>query len=364
MKICILGDSLSSLSLALMFVNKNIYVDLYTDKTKKKILSTRTIGISSSNINFFNEKILKINSKKLWGINEIEVYTEKHDKKILDFKKKNKSLFSLIKNKELYFLLLKKLQKNKLFKKNYINNNIFYKNLLTKNKYDLIFNCDDHNMISKKFFFKKINKDYNDVAYTTIINHSNLSNNNSASQIFTKNGPIAFLPISKNQTSVVYSVNSKGNNLNEKKIIELIKKYNSKYLINNHEKINTFKLKSINLRKYYFQNIIAFGDLIHKIHPLAGQGFNMTLRDLQAIYKIIQNKIDLGLRIDNSVAIEFEKKMKHKNFIFSNGIDLIYEFFNFDRKIRSNNLSRIIKFIGNNKPINKLFISFADKGLI
>ena len=30
---------------------------------------------------------------------------------------------------------------------------------------------------------------------------------------------------------------------------------------------------------------------------------------------------------------EFEKKTKHMNFIFSNGVDFIYEFFNFDRKI-------------------------------
>ena len=38
-----------------------------------------------------------------------------------------------------------------------------------------------------------------------------------AVQIFTKNGPLAFLPISKNKTSIVYSVrNSK--NFNKKKI--------------------------------------------------------------------------------------------------------------------------------------------------
>ena len=37
-------------------------------------------------------------------------------------------------------------------------------------------------------------------------------------------------------------------------------------------------------------NILAFGDLLHKIHPLAGQGFNMTIRDMTNLIKIIKIK--------------------------------------------------------------------------
>ena len=75
----------------------------------------------------------------------------------------------------------------------------------------------------------------------------------------------------------------------------LIKKYNPIYSI---KKINTwsnFKLKSSSLRNYYKDNILAFGDLLHKIHPLAGQGFNMSLRDIRLLSDLIDNKINLGL---------------------------------------------------------------------
>ena len=48
-------------------------------------------------------------------------------------------------------------------------------------------------------------KNYNSFAYTTIIKHEKLKNNK-AIQIFTKKGPLAFLPISETETSVVYSV--------------------------------------------------------------------------------------------------------------------------------------------------------------
>ena len=41
---------------------------------------------------------------------------------------------------------------------------------------------------------------------TTVIKHEKILNN-VATQIFTKRGPLAFLPISKDSTSVVYSIN-------------------------------------------------------------------------------------------------------------------------------------------------------------
>ena len=56
------------------------------------------------------------------------------------------------------------------------------------------------------------------------------------------------------------------------------------------DKIENFDLKSIILRSYYHNNILAFGDLLHRIHPLAGQGFNMTIRDIILLIKIIKKK--------------------------------------------------------------------------
>ena len=48
-------------------------------------------------------------------------------------------------------------------------------------------------------------------------------------------------------------------------------------------KIEKFELKSLILRSYFHKNILAF-DLLHKIHPLAGQGFNMTIRDIKTLF--------------------------------------------------------------------------------
>ena len=242
-------------------------------------------------------------------------------------------------------------------KKNYNN-----KDLSLVQKYELIINCDFRNNITKKFFSKNIQKKYNSIAYTTIINHEKVAND-TATQIFTKQGPLAYLPISNVETSVVYSVH---NDLNNKKenIRDLIFKHNNKYKIKNISEIEFFELSSSNLRSYYYKNIIAFGDLLHKVHPLAGQGFNMTLRDIKTLLEIIQKKTDLGLPIDSTIGIEFEKKTKHINFVFLNGIDFIHQFFNFERKTGNIFLSKSVQYLGKNNSVNKFFTKVADEGIL
>ncbi len=217
-------------------------------------------------------------------------------------------------------------------------------------------------MLTKKFFYKKTKKNYQSIAYVSTIKHKKIIQNNISYQIFTKFGPIAFLPISENETSIVYSV-KKDNSLNLDKIENLIKKYNPKYSIIKIEKIENFELISSNLKSYYHKNILAFGDLLHRIHPLAGQGFNMTIRDIQVFYKIIKDKIDLGLEINNSIFVDFEKNLKHKNYIFSSGVDFLYEFFALESNIQDKKLGKIIEFFGKNQSINKFFKKIADKGI-
>ena len=357
MTVCILGNSLTALTLAKALVNCEIDVDLISNKKNYKINDSRTIGISKNNVDFFNRNIINI-EKLIWNIKTIEIYSENLKReKLINFKKKNNQLFSIIKNYKLYQLLHKELSKSKFFKSKFLTK----ENLSFLKKYELIINCDPINFISKRYFSKKISKEYNSTAYTTIISHDEIIND-VAVQIFTKKGPLAFLPISNKKTSIVYSVYN-SNNLKEENIKELINNKNFNYKIRKIEKISSFKLKSLNLRSYYHNNLLAFGDLLHKVHPLAGQGFNMTIRDIKVLLQIIKKRLDVGLSIDSSVSSQFQKEIKHKNFIFSNGIDLIYEFFNIQSKTRNNFLNKSVKLIGNQPSINRMFTKIADKGV-
>jgi 2-octaprenyl-6-methoxyphenol hydroxylase len=216
--------------------------------------------------------------------------------------------------------------------------------------------------LQKNILVKKYLKNIIVLRIQPIISHDKIINT-TAVQIFTKKGPLAFLPISNKKTSIVYSIYN-SNNGEEENIKELIKDKNFKYKIKEIEKINNFELKSFNLRSYYHKNILAFGDLLHKVHPLAGQGFNMTIRDIKVLSEIIKKRLDIGLLLDSSVGLEFQNKIKHKNFIFSNGIDLIHEFFNMERKTRTNFLSKSVKLVSSQPTINRMFSKIADKGTL
>ncbi len=67
MKICIIGCGLTSLALAKALVNQNIHVDILFGKKKQSIDRSRTIGITKSNVEYFNNNIINID-KIIWEI--------------------------------------------------------------------------------------------------------------------------------------------------------------------------------------------------------------------------------------------------------------------------------------------------------
>ncbi len=361
MNIALIGESITSLILSKILTKKNINVSLFFERNNLIKQSLRTIGISKNNIDFLKKNNIDV-SKLSWPIKGIKIFKEiNRQNELLNFKNDKNNLFSLIKNKDLFNLLKKKLSKNKSLKKFVIKNNFDYQKILKNKKYDLIINCDVRNNISKNFSHRKIDKDYNSFAFTTFINH-NSCKNNFATQIFTKNGPLAFLPYSKNQTSVVFSLINNNSFLNSD-VEKLVKEYNNYYKINSFSKFEKFKLSFSVARSYYFNNILFFGDNIHKIHPLAGQGFNMTLRDIKILENIIDQKLALGLSLDKTILKDFESKTKHLNFLFSSSIDIIHEFFKFENKIGNKYSEELIKYLGKNRLFNKYIPNIADRGL-
>ena len=368
MNICLIGDGLISLTLAKALINNKIKVFMYYKNNKKTSNNNRTIGITSNNLDFFQKKIIEIKKDLFWEIEQIEIYNEQNKKeKIFNFEEPGKILFSIVRNNDLYTLLSRNLEKNNNFKKIEIKNKSFYKKIIQNNKYDLIINCDGSNEISKKYFYRNVFKNYKSKAYVTIINHKKIKNKK-AIQIFTKYGPIAFLPISENQTSIVYSIKDKSINnkleLSQNELEKLIFTNNKLYEINSINKFQTFTLKSKVLKNYYNNNILAFGDMLHQIHPLSGQGFNMTLRDIKVFLDLLRERESLGIPIDHSICRHFENKTKHLNFIFSSGNDFIYEFFNYDNFFQKPFTKKIFNYLNNNRFFNKIAITYADKGLM
>ena len=364
MNVCLIGNGISTLILAAVLASRRIKVLICEEVIPKKKINARTIGISKDNLNFLTKEKINL-KKKSWAIDGIKIFKESENKEeILNFGTNKDKIFSIIKYSDLIKFLSNNIKKNKLIKKIKINSSSFYSSILTKkNSYDLIFNFDEKNKISKKLFPQRIEKDYNSIAFTSLIDHTPCKNN-IAQQVFTKFGPLAFLPCSKNKTSIVFSVFDQNEIMPDYKIKQLILNYNKKYKIKSFSKFEKFKLKSSILKNYYHKNILCFGDNLHKVHPLAGQGLNMTIRDIKILLNLIDFKINLGLPIDGSILTEFQKKTKHYNYIFSGTIDFIHEYFKFDNKFGKIYSKKLFNLLETNSFFKNYVTKFADKGFL
>ena len=141
--------------------------------------------------------------------------------------------------------------------------------------------------------------------------------------------------------------------MDKSSLLQIINKYNHQYKITKISEVESVGIKFLVLRDYFFKNILSFGDLIHKVHPLAGQGFNMTIRDIKSLSNILEENIKLGIDDGEIIAEKFQEINKHINFMYGLGIDAINSFFKFDNKLQNNLSGPIFKILKGNKFLNK-----------
>ena len=134
--------------------------------------------------------------------------------------------------------------------------------------------------------------------------------------------------------------------------------FSGKYYLQN---IKKFNLKLRLSKSYLYKNILSFGDTLHKVHPLAGQGFNMTVRDIKSLTDQIQKNIDLGLELSTAI-FSFEKERKHNNFFFAYGIDFLHDFFKKENRFKILDNKKISETLDNSFFLKKISEKFANKG--
>jgi len=382
-KICIIGGGLTGLLTAITLSKLNVKIDLIAGKKNANLKSNRTIAISQNNYEFLKKQNIFKMSDLFWPCSEMRLYTKEKKKKsskVFELKDNHlhgKKILYIAKNSEIIQHMTKIIKKNKLvsFKNKNITCSILSSGLLksvkyadNSSKYNLIIICTGNNSSLVKNYFKNqlFEKSYKEVSFTGLIKHKSIKNN-IVRQIFLDNEILALLPISNNSTSIVWSVKKKTIykdkiNLFFKKNIKIyatpfLKKI--KFLQNIEQRDLSLSIR----KKYYRDRMILFGDALHVVHPLAGQGFNMVIRDLIKLEKVLKNNINLGLDIGSSdILSEFSKETKSKNFAYSMGIDFIRNSFSVEKENFKNLRNIIIKKLNRNSFAKNIFYNIADKG--
>jgi len=145
--------------------------------------------------------------------------------------------------------------------------------------------------------------DYDQTALVTTVK-SSLPNNNTAYERFTSSGPLALLPIDANHSAVVWTRTSDDAEA-------LMSGSETDFLAALQEcfgfKLGEFSLTAprrafplslIRAGQMLAERTVIIGNAAHQLHPVAGQGFNLGLRDVVQLAEMLaeqhQNGKDIG----------------------------------------------------------------------
>ena len=376
-KICIIGDGLTGLITAAILSKLNICIDLYSGiKKKNKNLDNRTTAISESNFQYIKSNLNLIKTNFFRPCKKINLFFEDKEKIInfLNFDKKNKNFMYIFQNKDFKKKLIEIISKKKnikLIKKNIekINNdNSFVMIDKRKISYDLIILSTGglSKLYSEIEAGRSIKKNYDEVAITATVKHK--AKIETASQFFLKEGPLAVLPFQKNAFSTVWSVSNeyfKINKLNLQMILtEKLRNLLNTKKIEHIKRVQSFSI-NLNLKtKYYKKNVLILGDGLHAVHPIAGQGFNLVLRDIKKLSDLIFKTVKLGLLFKNSLLLEnFYNSRKPENNLLGFGISITNLFFK-NGKYFNGFKKIILNNVNNFGFIKKISQTIADRGFL
>tara|TARA_B100000029_G_scaffold516500_1_gene630330 strand:+ start:2899 stop:4083 length:1185 start_codon:yes stop_codon:yes gene_type:complete len=382
--ITIVGGGLIGLCLAPILAQLNFKIILVDKENiiKKKSMEkdSRTVAISQGT-KVFLEKY------NIWR--DLYKYTQPIDRiQVLNRNVESNINFShsvemgyIIEHKNFKKILLKKIksQRNikilnnkKIFKINNSNNFIstFLKDDLEINS-KLLIGADGKNSFLRSYYkipFYQIN--YNQSALVMNFNHFK-NHFNTAYEIFLPNGPLATLPMKnyskKNfKSSLIWSEKSSYINrllsLEKSVLKDIIEEKISKHLgkINSIESVKKFPLSAHICRKFYDERVVLLGDSAHSIHPIAGQGWNLGMRDVKNLIEFLQDSKNYGLDFGSKLFLK-----EYNDYRFTDVSSMLFITHNLNKifSSKSNFINKIrsigFDYINNKEKINKSLVDYA-----
>ena len=376
--VIIVGAGIIGMSLALSLSKKNKRVLLLEKDLKRSHLINRIYSISNKSKDFFKELNIWSRLNCINDINKMRLfYRNFHDKNNLSFYSETQKIGYIAQSVDITNALLKQVTADKNIE---LIDKVNLKNVIERDensfelessesgiyKADYIFSCEGSNsFLRDQLNIKNSIKDYDSKALVFSVQHEN-SNDNSAYQVFLESGPIAFLPVSNNEFSMVISIKNKfydsslyckenlPNYLNE-----LTNGFFGK--MNIPEDIINFGLFGYNLDNYKHKNILFVGDSAHSVHPLAGMGLNLGLSDIIEIIKAFEiNTYKYG---HYKFFDKYIRKQKIVNSQAIQQLELIEKFYAFENSFIGNLLIHGMSVINKSNFLKKNITNHANQNL-
>ena len=179
-------------------------------------------------------------------------------------------------------------------------------------------NYENFDIFNKSYFNSKHH------AYVGFFNHQK-KHNQIAYEVFTPNGPLAVLPspsLQKKSSTFIYSTQHE---MSSESLSNLI---NKNFRLT-HGKINLKRSMSRypirpHLSRPTQKDILLLGDTAHSIHPVAGQGWNLGIKDIQTLCSNLDEHTIDDIDFDNYY---FSKRIIENSsyLVFTSALNFLYE---------------------------------------
>ena len=175
------------------------------------------------------------------------------------------------------------------------------------------------------------------------------------------------LPINNKKLSLIWSMNNSYRRYSDNEIRNLIL-LKLRNILPKESKLNLSKIDCFPIyfkfnRSFFKSNIFAIGESVYSVYPIAGQGFNLVLRDIEELHKKIKENISLGIQIKDSLIFsDLYLNRKPENLLYGVGIDLTQKFFRYNKltaPIKNGLLEDIDRFTF----LKKIGLKISDKGI-
>ena len=184
---------------------------------------------------------------------------------------------------------------------------------------------------------ESIERDYRRTALVATLVHDE-PNAGTAIQIFYPHGPFALLPLHGDRTSMVWTeapdiaFELMRLPLEELRIlIEAKSKGRLGAVLAIEEGPNAFALRYRHAREFTAHRLALIGDALRRVHPLAGQGLNLGIRDAATLCRIVMDRAKLGLDVGDGVGLrEYAEARRVDSFVNATFLDLLHDIFSAD----------------------------------
>ncbi len=180
---------------------------------------------------------------------------------------------------------------------------------------------------------------YGQTALVCAIGHEK-PHNGLAQQVFTPAGPLAILPLKGNRSAIVWSEREA-----TARVIQALD--DAGYLAALHERVGdylgaltlegkrfTYPLNLTLANSFVADRVALVGDAAHGVHPIAGQGLNLGLRDVAALAQVTIEAVRRGEDIGSLTVLErYQVWRRFDSTLLALGMDTVNRLFSNDNPV-------------------------------